>query len=234
VLDCHLMVEHPQEWVEPFAKAGASTFTFHLEAVGRVHVGPNGRAETRAAQVEHAARVLADVRARGMRAGVALRPGTPVDGLVELCRRGLVDLALCMTVEPGFGGQKFMGEAACAERRARDDRAASHDASTVEMAAAGGQRGSKGAGFDGDARATGEPLSSAPLDKVRALRRRFPDLDIQVDGGVGPGDSVREAAAAGANVFVAGTSVFCAGGMGGPDMGEAIAALRAAEVGDGA
>ena len=97
--------------------------------------------------------------ARGMRAGVAVKPGTPVEALIDLLHaHPRVSLALVMTVEPGFGGQAFQ---------------------------------------------------PAQLEKVRALRRTFPLLDVQVDGGLGPGN-IEAAATAGANVIVAGTSVFAA------------------------
>jgi len=92
-LDVHLMVSDPEFWIEPMAKAGADSFTFHIEAT------------------TDAPAVIAKVRAcatRPMRVGIALKPGTPVDaidGCAELC-----DILLVMTVEPGFGGQSFMPE----------------------------------------------------------------------------------------------------------------------------
>ena len=84
-LDVHLMIEAPERHIEAFAAAGADAITFHEEAT------------------PHANRTLAAIRELGCLAGIALNPGTPVDALVEL--RGLADVALCMTVNPGWGGQ---------------------------------------------------------------------------------------------------------------------------------
>ena len=93
-LDVHLMVSSPRAWLAPFAAAGADGFTFHIEAVDGVAA---------------AAALAADVRAAGMRAGIALKPGTPLDAeLLSLAAAGGVDMVLVMTVEPGFGGQAFM------------------------------------------------------------------------------------------------------------------------------
>lgn len=92
LLDVHLMIDDPLGAVDAYADAGADSFTFHIEAAG-----PEG-----------AARALAAARARGMRAGVAVKPGTSLDEVLPLCDAGLVDMVLVMTVEPGFGGQKFM------------------------------------------------------------------------------------------------------------------------------
>jgi len=87
-LDVHLMVERPEAYVEPFADAGASVFTFHPEATW------------------HVQRHLETVRQRGMLAGLALNPGTPVSYIAEVV--GDVDLVLVMTVNPGFGAQEFL------------------------------------------------------------------------------------------------------------------------------
>jgi len=128
-------------------------FTFHIEATAD-------------------ASALADkVRAADMLVGVALKPGTLADEVYALCDAGKVDMVLVMTVEPGFGGQKFQ---------------------------------------------------SAMMPKVKALRDRYPKMDIQVDGGLGP-STIDAAATAGANVIVAGSSVF-----GSSDVTQAISALRAA------
>ena len=86
--DVHLMVARPQEWLRPFADAGADIITFHAEAETHIH---------RALQAAHAL---------GMKAGVALNPATPPEQLryvLEDC-----DLVLLMSVNPGFGGQKFI------------------------------------------------------------------------------------------------------------------------------
>ncbi len=92
-LDCHLMVTDPAAWVDAFADAGASNFTFHLEAVADI-----------AAVIALADRAVA----RGMRAGLAVRPSTPVAAFIDALRAApSLTLALVMTVEPGFGGQPF-------------------------------------------------------------------------------------------------------------------------------
>jgi ribulose-phosphate 3-epimerase len=88
VLDVHLMIEAPERQIEAFAGAGADSISFHAEAT------------------PHANRTLAAIRELGCLAGVAINPGTPVEAVAEL--RGLADLALCMTVNPGWGGQTFI------------------------------------------------------------------------------------------------------------------------------
>ena len=87
-LDCHLMIEDPDRWAPDYAEAGASSVTFHVEAV---------RAPVRLART---------LRSQGARAGLALRPGTPVDPYEDLLPE--LDMILVMTVEPGFGGQAFL------------------------------------------------------------------------------------------------------------------------------
>jgi ribulose-phosphate 3-epimerase len=87
-LDVHLMIERPERQIEAFAEAGADSITFHEEAT------------------PHANRTLAAIRELGCLAGVAINPGTPVETLAEL--RGLADIVLCMTVNPGWGGQTFI------------------------------------------------------------------------------------------------------------------------------
>ena len=88
ILDVHLMVERPERHVADFAKAGADVITLHQEATPHAHYA------------------LKAVRDAGCKAGIALNPGTPVEALSAL--GGLYDLALCMTVNPGWGGQKFI------------------------------------------------------------------------------------------------------------------------------
>jgi len=142
-LDCHLMVSNPEDM-----------FTYHIEAT------------------EDNAGLCAKIKEAGMKAGVALKPGTPVDdALYALVDAGHVDMVLVMTVEPGFGGQKFQ---------------------------------------------------PAMMDKVAALRAKYPELDIEVDGGLAPGATIDAAGVAGANVIVAGSSVF-----GSDDPKATIAQLRA-------
>jgi len=88
------MIEDPASAIGAFADAGADSFTFHIEAVRD--------------SKEDARDVLRAVRERGMRTGVAVKPGTEISEVKDLCTEGLVDMVLVMTVEPGFGGQKFM------------------------------------------------------------------------------------------------------------------------------
>ncbi len=87
-VDVHLMIEAPERHIEAFAAAGADSITFHEEAT------------------PHANRTLAAIRELGCLAGIALNPGTPAAALAEL--RGRADIALCMTVNPGWGGQAFI------------------------------------------------------------------------------------------------------------------------------
>ncbi|XP_077226870.1 ribulose-phosphate 3-epimerase, cytoplasmic isoform [Tasmannia lanceolata] len=152
-LDCHLMVTNPIDYVEPFAKAGASGFTFHVEA-----------------SKDNWQELIQRIKKGGMRPGVALKPATPIEEVYPLVENeNPVEMVLVMTVEPGFGGQKFMPET---------------------------------------------------MDKVRALRKKYPSLDIEVDGGLGP-STIDVAASAGANCIVAGSSVF-----GAPEPGQVISILR--------
>ena len=152
-IDAHLMIVEPERYVEAFAKAGADVISVHAEVSPHLH------------------RTLQAIRAAGARPAVALNPSTPLDAVewvLDDC-----EMVLVMTVNPGFGGQRYIP--ACTE-------------------------------------------------KVRRLRAvadaRGLTLDIEVDGGIKP-DSVAPVAAAGANVFVAGTAVF-----GAPDYGAAVRAIR--------
>ncbi|XP_044465199.1 ribulose-phosphate 3-epimerase, cytoplasmic isoform [Mangifera indica] len=139
-LDCHLMVTNPLDYVEPMGKAGASGFTFHVEV-----------------SKDNWQELVQKIKSKGMRPGVALKPGTPIEEVYPLVEdESPVEMVLVMTVEPGFGGQKFMPEM---------------------------------------------------MDKVRTLRKKYPSLDIEVDGGLGP-STIEAAASAGANCIVAGSSVF--------------------------
>lgn len=152
-LDCHLMVTDPSAYIKPLSDAGAHMFTFHVEAV-------KDEKELRD--------VCAEVRAAGMKVGVALKPGTSAEAVFPICDAHAADMVLVMTVEPGFGGQKFQ---------------------------------------------------PAMMRKVRQLRDRYPSMDIQVDGGLGP-STIEYAAEAGANVIVAGSAVF-----GAPDPSTVIQTL---------
>lgn len=148
-LETHMMVSNPDQWIEPMADAGVNQYTFHVEPVKDVPL------------------VCRKVREAGMKVGVALKPGTPVDVVVEYV--DLADMVLIMTVEPGFGGQLFM---------------------------------------------------YSMMDKVAWLRKNYPTLDIEVDGGVGP-TTIEACAKAGANMIVSGTAV-----IGSLDQAKVINALR--------
>jgi len=87
-LDCHLMVSRPEDWVDAFADAGANLITVHAEATA------------------HLDRLLHRIRERGCQVGVSLNPATPVSAIEDVL--SLVDLVLVMSVNPGFGGQKFI------------------------------------------------------------------------------------------------------------------------------
>ena len=112
-LDVHLMIERPEDWVDRYADAGATYLTIHIEASADVR------------------RTLAAIRARGVRPGLTLNPETSVDAVLP--HLDLVDLALVMSVRPGFGGQKFI-EGALAKvtsiRKALDER---HLAAELEV-----------------------------------------------------------------------------------------------------
>jgi len=99
-LDCHLMIDEPDRWAPGYAEAGARSVTFHAEAA---------RAPVRLAR---------ELRAQGVRAGLALRPATPVEPYLDLLAE--FDMILIMTVEPGFGGQPFLDVCLPKVRRTRD------------------------------------------------------------------------------------------------------------------
>jgi ribulose-phosphate 3-epimerase len=98
-IDVHLMVVHPESYLDDFARAGAAGLTIHAEAT------------------VHLQRHLAHIRSLGCRAGVAINPGTPVEAVREVT--GDIDLLLVMTVNPGFGGQAFIPASANKIARAR-------------------------------------------------------------------------------------------------------------------
>ena len=89
-LDAHLMVTHPEKYAEEFIKAGADSITFHVEACAQ---GPTQE-------------LIEKIHRLGKKAGLSLKPGTAVETLLPYLHQ--IDLVLVMTVEPGFGGQKFM------------------------------------------------------------------------------------------------------------------------------
>ena len=88
MLDVHLMIERPERQVAEFVRAGADSITFHAEAT------------------PHLAYTASLIRESGAGVGVAINPGTPVGALAEVA--GAIDMALCMTVNPGWGGQPFI------------------------------------------------------------------------------------------------------------------------------
>lgn len=88
VFDVHLMIIEPERYVQQFAKAGADIFCFHIEAT------------------KNAKELVAKIKELGMKAAIAVKPGTPLTAVEELLPE--LDMVLVMTVEPGFGGQKFM------------------------------------------------------------------------------------------------------------------------------
>lgn len=87
-LDVHLMIVDPDRYIEEFKKAGASTLTVHYEACTHLH------------------RTVTNIKHHGMKAGVAINPHTPVSLLAEIIKE--IDVVLVMSVNPGFGGQKFI------------------------------------------------------------------------------------------------------------------------------
>jgi len=154
-LDVHLMIEAPERSLEDYIRAGADRIGVHAETCPHLH------------------RTLAQIREAGARACAVVNPSTPASALEPVL--GELDQVLVMSVNPGFGGQKFI---------------------------------------------------EGSLGKIAALRswidERELDVEIEVDGGIGPG-TIDRAAEAGANVFVAGTAVF-----GSADYAAAIADLRKA------
>ena len=89
-MDCHLMIEDPARWAPPYAEAGAYNVTFHAEAT------------------DDPISVARDIRAAGAKAGLSIKPGTPIEPYLEILRD--FDTLLVMSVEPGFGGQSFIPE----------------------------------------------------------------------------------------------------------------------------
>jgi ribulose-phosphate 3-epimerase len=154
-LDAHLMISEPGLYAEQFVEAGAQMVSVHIEADPHIH------------------RTLASIKKRGAKAGIVVNPATSLGAIEEALQ--YADYVLVMSVNPGFGGQKFI---------------------------------------------------PASLEKVRRLRRMIDErglsIRIEIDGGIGP-DNIADAAAAGAEIFVAGTSVF-----GQPDPAAAVRGLLSA------
>ena len=154
-IDVHLMVQHPEHYITEYADAGAAVFTFHPEAT--VHVQ----------------RQLAAARERGMLAGLALNPGTPVAYVEEVVDD--LDLVLVMSVNPGYGGQSYLPASTDKIRRVRAvlDRAGSRAALEVD----GGITAETiaeawGAGADTFVAGTAVFGAADPARAVRELRRR--------------------------------------------------------------
>jgi ribulose-phosphate 3-epimerase len=99
LLEVHLMIERPERHLAAFAEAGADVITVHPEATPHLHY------------------TLQDIRARGCHAGAAINPGTPPEALREVAE--MLDVALCMTVNPGWGGQPFIERSLDKIRRLR-------------------------------------------------------------------------------------------------------------------
>lgn len=140
VMDVHLMINEPERFIEDFAEAGADILTVHLEATHHIH------------------RTIQKIHDMGMKAGVSINPGTPVSLLEPILAD--LDLVLIMSVNPGFGGQKFI------------------------------------------------PYSLEKLRQIKEMAKAMDkELLIEVDGGVTL-DNVQSIIEAGANLIVAGSSVF--------------------------
>ena len=150
-LDAHLMVMNPDPLIPELAAAGVARVAVHVESCPHLH------------------RSVSRIREAGMKAGVAINPGTALESLNAILPH--VDFVLIMSVNPGFGGQRFIAES---------------------------------------------------LDRIRRLRHAAgnENLDIEVDGGVGP-ENAGALAAAGATTLVAGSAVF-----GAVDRARALAAIR--------
>jgi ribulose-phosphate 3-epimerase len=99
-LDCHLMIEDPGRWAPPYAEAGAHNVTFHAEAT------------------DDPIAVARDIRAAGSKAGLSVKPGTPIEPYLEILRE--FDTLLVMSVEPGFGGQSFIPDVLAKARIVRN------------------------------------------------------------------------------------------------------------------
>jgi len=154
-IDAHLMVLEPERHIEAFAAAGASVFTFHPEAT--VHVQ----------------RQLAAIRSRGMLAGLALNPGSPLALAEEVIAD--LDLLLIMTVNPGFGGQGYLPSSTDKIRRARELLSAHRSRALLEVD--GGITphtigAAHAAGADTFVAGNAIFTSADPAREVRELRRR--------------------------------------------------------------
>ncbi len=152
-LDVHLMISEPDRYVGEFAAAGADILTVHAETINHLH------------------RTIQLIRDKGVSPGVSLNPATPLNSLEYILDD--LDMVMLMTVNPGFGGQKFIPEV---------------------------------------------------IPKIRLLREMIDkkrlNIEIEVDGGIGP-ETIVPVASAGADVFVAGSAIFC-----GDDYAKTIRLMR--------
>lgn len=98
--DVHLMIENPEQYIDSFADAGSDVITVHVEAARHLH------------------RLIAQIKERGIKAGVSLNPATPLVEVEPIL--GDIDVLLIMTVNPGFGGQKFIEQSLLKIRKARE------------------------------------------------------------------------------------------------------------------
>ena len=152
-LDVHLMVVEPEQFIGPYADLGVNVFTLHPEAT------------------THVQRQLAAVRERGMSAGLALNPGTPIGHLEEVVDD--VDLVLVMSVNPGYGGQRYISAATDKIRRVRRilDQRGSKAALEVDGGITVGTiRGARDAGADTFVAGTavfGEPDPAGAIQRLR-------------------------------------------------------------------
>ena len=141
--DTHLMITNPDDFIEDFVKAGADSLTVHYETTRHLH------------------RTLSHIKSLGCKAGLSFNPSTPIDNdLIDYIAPHL-DMILVMTVNPGFGGQKFIPEVIQKIKRLND---------YLEL-------------------------------------KNYNNINIEVDGGIDT-NTVKEVIKAGANAFVAGSSVF--------------------------
>lgn len=134
--DAHLMVENPERYIENIFKAGADNITIHFEATKHLH------------------RALDLIKSFGIKAGVAINPASDIEFIENIIDK--IDLILVMTVNPGFGGQKFI---------------------------------------------------NTMCNKIRKIREKYPEIDIQVDGGIN-NETAKLVKEAGANILVAGSYIF--------------------------
>ena len=170
MLDVHLMIERPERQVSEFVRAGAHSVTFHLEAT------------------PHAVYAANLIRDGGACVGVAINPATPVAALEELA--GEIDLALCMTISPGWGGQPFIERSPQKIARLR--------------ALLDGSKSIAGEGASGPG-VTSDPGVASGSDP--ASGSGVAGTALEVDGGIDP-RTAPLCRARGATVFVAGSAIF--------------------------